>query len=99
MNSALEPSRGWKEKLDEHIIDIQSTLLGRQLNSIKKYLMNRTIDENVHGFLILNHDPYYLTNSYVVKHVLPIMADSWLNAQACILCSPSWNYNYFEDVP
>jgi hypothetical protein len=55
LNPALEQSiEGWEEKLDECITDIQPALCSRELNIIKKYLMNRTNDQKVHVFRIIS---------------------------------------------
>ena len=52
MNLTFKQNKGWEEKPDERITNIQPVLCGRQLNIIKKYPINRTNDENVHAFII-----------------------------------------------
>ena len=49
----MEPSKGWEEKLDEHIINIQPTLSGRNMAIVNNYPIDRRNDEKVHTFMII----------------------------------------------
>ena len=37
----FEPSKGWEENLDEHIIKIQPTLSSRNMTIVKNYPIDR----------------------------------------------------------
>ena len=52
LNHDFEPSKGWKEKLHEHIINIQPTLFGRKMTIVKNYPIDRRNDEKLHTFMI-----------------------------------------------
>ena len=52
MNLDFEPSKGWDEKLDDHILNIKRNLSYTKMNIVKNYPMDRENDENVHNLII-----------------------------------------------